>query len=316
MPASARALSINLPARSESGSTANEPRCSSSRARQTRPIVLPSWSVARSRADRPPRTRPRWRPCARVRASTIVEASPCRRTPMISPSSRHSIGRAASAYEARRCAGGGTRASFKAMRSASADIAPMNAASPRHAPRVKTPPADRARQARARVIKEEVKRACLRLPCIGPQAHPARSDRVAAEEPDRDNANPDDCEPQAVRQGEDDADRHECDGEANDAAPAMAPGKFAHPCRGDRADEIDAVHQADRRRVQREGRGLQSEADVIVCGDEGAHEQEADCKQISETLVAEMQPNGQQKRDRLYFPCGPSLSWQREGEGG
>ncbi len=53
--------------------------------------VLPGWSTAAMRDERPPRTRPRWRPWARVIASTIAECSPCLLTPMTRPSSRHSI---------------------------------------------------------------------------------------------------------------------------------------------------------------------------------------------------------------------------------
>ena len=75
------------------------------------------------------------------RRSLAVPADPDDK-PLVAPFH----GRAASAYEARRCAGGGTRASFRAMRSASADSAPTNAASPGHAPRVKTqPPIEPAR---------------------------------------------------------------------------------------------------------------------------------------------------------------------------
>src|ERR1700741_1873295 len=40
----------------------------------------------------PPRTSPRWRPCVRVRSSTMAEDSPCRRTPNTMPSSVHSMG--------------------------------------------------------------------------------------------------------------------------------------------------------------------------------------------------------------------------------
>ena len=109
------------------------------------------------------------------------------------------------------------------------------------------PAADRARQARARVVEEEVERAGLRLGRLGPQTHPARSDRMAAEETDRHKADTEDRERQAIRQGEEHADRHEGDGEADDAAPAIASGEFAHQGRGDRADEIDAIDEANRR---------------------------------------------------------------------
>src|ERR1700733_300193 len=232
MPANAIPLFISRPALSERGSTAYAPRCSSSRARQTRPIVFPSWRVARSRADRPPRTRPRWRPCARVSASTIVDASPCLRTPMISPSSRHSIAsrlRLRSAKMRRRGHAGELQGDEKRERGERADECGLS----RPRAEGEDPAADRAREARARVIEEEVKRACLRLPRVGPQADPAPTDRVAAKKSDRDDADPDDREPQAIGQSEDDADRHEHDGEADDSPPAITSGKFAHHPPGD-----------------------------------------------------------------------------------
>ena len=79
--------------------------------------MLPGCKSSPNRAERPPRTSPRWRPCARVIASTITDCSPCLRTPMMSPSSRHSMPKRP-LYEARGCAGGGARASFIATRSA------------------------------------------------------------------------------------------------------------------------------------------------------------------------------------------------------
>ena len=65
---------------------------------------------------------------------------------------------------------------------------------------------------------------------------------MAAEEPDRHDADADDREPQAIGQGHQDADRHEGDGDADDPAPAIAPREFAHRCGSDRADQIDAIH--------------------------------------------------------------------------
>ena len=138
-------------------------------------------------------------------------------------------------------AGARARASRRSS-SASPDMAPRNAASPamRRAcrpSRRSSPPSS------SPIIEEEVERARLRLPCLGPQAHPARSDRMAAEKPDRDDSDAEDREPQAIGQGHEHADRHEGEGEANDSAPAIAAGKFAHRGRGDRADEIDAIDQ-------------------------------------------------------------------------
>ncbi len=104
---------------------------------------------------------------------------------------------------------------------------------------------------------------------------------MTAEEADRHNADAEDDEPQIVGQGQDDADRHERDGEADDAAPAVAPGKLAGHGRTDRADEIDAVDEADQRRAQRKRRRLQAKADVVVCGDEGAHQEKAHREQVS-----------------------------------
>src|SRR6476659_92547 len=46
-----------------------------------------------SRDPKPPRTRPRWRPCARVISSRMALASPCRLTPSTMPSSVHCMAR-------------------------------------------------------------------------------------------------------------------------------------------------------------------------------------------------------------------------------
>ena len=52
---------------------------------------LPGCSNGCMRLPRPPRTMPRWRPCSRVNISAMTLVSPWRRTPMMSPSSCHSM---------------------------------------------------------------------------------------------------------------------------------------------------------------------------------------------------------------------------------
>src|SRR4029077_16730832 len=52
---------------------------------------LPGCSTACNRVPAPPRTRPRWRPCARVSSSRMALASPWRRMPSTMPSSLHCI---------------------------------------------------------------------------------------------------------------------------------------------------------------------------------------------------------------------------------
>ncbi len=53
---------------------------------------LPACSTGRCVRERPPRTRPRCRPWRSVISSTIRLVSPCRRVPMMIPSSLQSIG--------------------------------------------------------------------------------------------------------------------------------------------------------------------------------------------------------------------------------
>src|SRR5262249_14388828 len=67
-------------------------RLTPARPRHTAVTLLPGCSKGRIRDEAPPRTRPRWRPCSRVKSSTMAEDSPCRRTPSTMPSSVHSMG--------------------------------------------------------------------------------------------------------------------------------------------------------------------------------------------------------------------------------
>ena len=92
-PTSASRPSINVPARArefdrETAQMFGEPRPPLQRAR-----VLPGCSVGLARREAPPRTNPRWRPCARVNASRIAPLSPCGRTERTMASSDHSMRR-------------------------------------------------------------------------------------------------------------------------------------------------------------------------------------------------------------------------------
>ena len=53
--------------------------------------LLPGCRTGCSRRERPPWTRPRWRPCARVISSRMTPDSPCLRAPSTRPSSDHCI---------------------------------------------------------------------------------------------------------------------------------------------------------------------------------------------------------------------------------
>jgi hypothetical protein len=63
------------------------------RARQVNCTELPGCSVAAWRRERPPRTRPRWRPRPITIASAMMLVSPKRRTPISRPSPVHSMQR-------------------------------------------------------------------------------------------------------------------------------------------------------------------------------------------------------------------------------
>ncbi len=76
-------------ARASISSTAKVPRCSARRARQATCTVLPGCSVAASLDERPPRTRPRVRPCPATITSAMTLVSPWRRTPISRPSPDH-----------------------------------------------------------------------------------------------------------------------------------------------------------------------------------------------------------------------------------
>ncbi len=90
-PARASASSITIAAYPRRSSTLAWPRCSANRAFQTTSTWLPVCRTGRSRPDRPPCTKPRWRPCARVKISATAAVSPCGRTDRITPSSDHCI---------------------------------------------------------------------------------------------------------------------------------------------------------------------------------------------------------------------------------
>ena len=62
---------------------------------------------------------------------------------------------------------------------------------------------------------------------------------------------------------------------ADDPAPAEASGEVAHDRRTDRADEVDRVHEADRRLGQRKRRLSKPKPDVIIGRDDDAHQEEA-----------------------------------------
>ena len=73
------------------GSSVQAPRCCSSRADQTSERRLPGCSRAPCRLPAPPRTRPAWRPCSKVRKEATASRSPSGRALSRIPSSRHSI---------------------------------------------------------------------------------------------------------------------------------------------------------------------------------------------------------------------------------
>jgi len=71
-----------------SSAKSHNPRFS---ARQVQLMRLPGCSTGRSREPAPPRTKPRWRPCAHVISSRMALASPWRLVPSTMPSSVHCI---------------------------------------------------------------------------------------------------------------------------------------------------------------------------------------------------------------------------------
>src|SRR5947207_5407280 len=89
--ASRIASPISRPAFSSTGSIRKFPRCSSRRARHVARTMFPGCSTGRKRRERPPRTRPRDRPCVNVSISTMALVSPWRLTARTIPSSFHSI---------------------------------------------------------------------------------------------------------------------------------------------------------------------------------------------------------------------------------
>ncbi len=76
MAESAASSSSMRAARGSINSILKPPRWSDSRARQVTLRILPGWSSGLMRREQPPRTRPRWRPCAAVKISAIAFASP------------------------------------------------------------------------------------------------------------------------------------------------------------------------------------------------------------------------------------------------
>ena len=136
--------------------------------------------------------------------------------------------------------------------------------------------------------KNRADRACPPLRWLGPRGHPARSDRMAAEEPDGHDADAEDREPQAVRQGHRDADRHERDGEADEPAPAIASGKV-RPSPQKRPRRPDRCNTPSRSPSGRAKRGRPPAERRCSWGRDGnAHQQEAQRRQMPEAGVAEM----------------------------
>ncbi len=120
---------------------------------------------------------------------------------------------------------------------------------------------------------------------------------------------------EAAGQRHNHAERHQRDRGQDDLSAAEAPCEVARDRRGDRAQKIDDEDEADRRLAQREGRRREMKADVIVGGDEGAHEQEAERVEQAQAGVAEVHPDRGPDRDELRLRLRAPLARKGEGEG-